>query len=105
METARNPLWFQAFGQFGLLASLICAFVLPPFFGSSTYLLHLFVMISLTFVLLTVLPFKRQVRLLAPLVFIEFFATTYLTISDTGPALMVFYATSSVFFGSWCFCS
>ena len=100
MQTAYNHAWFQAFGQFGLLISLISAFVLPPFFGNSAFLLHLFVMLSLTFVLLSVLSLKRQFRLLAPLVLIEFLATTYLTLSGTGHALILFYATSGVFFAA-----
>lgn len=100
MKRARNSVRLQEFGQFGLLTSLISAFVLPPFFGSSTFVLHLLVMLSLTFVLLSVLPYKRQLLLLAPMVFIEFLATTYLTTNDTVEALILFYAISGIFFGT-----
>ncbi|MEM1078100.1 MAG: potassium channel family protein [Pseudomonadota bacterium] len=100
MKAMHNSVWYQRFGQFGLLTSLISAFILPPFFGSSTFLLHLLVMLSLTFVLLSVLPFKRQFLLLAPMVFIELFATANLTINDSADALILFYAVSGIFFGT-----
>ena len=42
----RNSDWLRTMGQIGLLVSLISSFVLPPFFGGSTVVLNLFVLLN-----------------------------------------------------------
>jgi voltage-gated potassium channel Kch len=95
-----DPDWFQAFGQVGLFISLLMAFLLPPFLGGSTLALHLFVILSLAFVLVTTIAFKRPFRILAPLAFVELFATAQLMITETPDAIVFFYISSAIFFAA-----
>ena len=74
------------------------AFLLPPFFGGSTLVLHLSVILCLTCVLVTTFSCKRQFRILAPLALVDFIATAQLMITEAPYAIVFFYISSAVFF-------
>lgn len=96
----RNSDWLRTMGQIGLLVSLMSSFVLPPFFGGSTVVLNLFVLLSIAFVLLSVFSIRSQFRPLALLALIELWAVLQLMITQPPSAIAFFYISSSVFFGA-----
>ena len=100
MMDGRNSDWLRTMGQIGLLVSLISSFVLPPFFGGSTVVLNLFVLLSIAFVLLSVLSIRSQFLPMAPLGLIELWAVLQLMMTETPSALTFFYISSSFLFGA-----